>query len=247
MLTASQRAEASAQQAAVDGDDLCAAQCTPERPRRSRVWRGRGQCLVAPANEARRPGFAAAEAASAARDWPIVRRRSGGLTVPNGQGVLNLAIAELAGRPEDPAAVYRRLGGMIAGVLERHGVSSSLGPVPGAFCDGRYNVVVGGRKLAGTAQRWERRADGSGTVMLAHALILADLHVQAAVEAVNDYYERLGRPSGFTASAVVTLAALGVDPEHFENDLRRAAGDLCEPYEEEGPAPSAPSLENPRS
>ncbi|MCB1385934.1 MAG: hypothetical protein KDJ80_08325 [Nitratireductor sp.] len=49
-------------------------------------------------------------------------------------------------------------------------VTAHSAACPGSFCDGAWNVVVEGRKLAGTAQRW--RATPAGRVVLIHAAIL---------------------------------------------------------------------------
>jgi lipoate-protein ligase A len=65
------------------------------------------------------------------------------------------------------------------------------GKVERSFCDGDHNVTAGGRKLAGTAQRWRRSAEGTA-VILAHALILHDCDIPAAVEAVNGLRAALG-------------------------------------------------------
>lgn len=214
--------EALAIQNDIDRDELFAAHCRAQTPVLARVWT-MGRCLVAPRRESRRANFAEASVAAQAEGWPVVLRGSGGLTVPNGPGVLNLTIAQLTSPGDDPARHYRRLCDLIGQVLAAHGARASIGAVPRAFCDGRFNVVVDGRKLAGTAQRWRRAPDGSGVVALAHALILADIRLEPAVAAVNRYYSRLGAAAGFCASALTSLAALGVDPHRFAQDLGLAA------------------------
>ena len=59
------------------------------------------------------------------------------------------------------------------GAMTHHdhgGIISTVGACTGAFCDGAWNVLAQGRKLAGTAQRW--RATPQGRVALIHAAIL---------------------------------------------------------------------------
>lgn len=236
------RPEAAAIQHDIGGDDRCAAACAPTAPVHTRIWSTR-RCLVAPWNEGRRPSFAVAQAMSAAAGWPVVRRRSGGLTVPNGQGVLNLTIARLSRHPGDPATAYRELCGLIVRTLSRQAIEAEVGPVAGAFCDGRHNVVVGGRKLAGTAQRWAQANGGTGTCVVAHALILADLDRAAAVEAVNAYYAQLELPARFSSDAVVTLSELGIDAARFTADLQQAVSEIGPPLVEATPCPAHPAPE----
>lgn len=64
-----------------------------------------------------------------------------------------------------------------------------MGEVAGAFCDGRFNVNLEGRKMVGTAQRWRQSQGGTRPVVLAHgALLLDDERVQM-VAAVNRFNE----------------------------------------------------------
>ena len=90
----------------------------------------------------------------AALGWPVVARSSGGGAVPQGPDTLNLAVVlPIASgfRIEDG---YALICGMLTEALTRFEVVAETGPVAGAFCDGAWNVIAAGRKLAGTAQRW---------------------------------------------------------------------------------------------
>ncbi len=62
-------------------------------------------------------------------------------------------------------------------------------PWPVSFCDGRYNVTLDGRKLAGTAQRWRRNGAGR-PVVLAHAALLVGAEREEMVEVVNTFTRR---------------------------------------------------------
>ena len=55
-------------------------------------------------------------------------------------------------------------GAPLLALLEEHGLAGSYDFVPGLFCDGQYNLVIGGRKVTGTAQR--RLAPGRITTAL---------------------------------------------------------------------------------
>lgn len=198
-------------------DDALLADVAPGARAVWRVWRME-RCLVVPAREVRLPGFAAAAVRAAAAGWPLRQRRSGGLAVPNGPGLLNLSVAFATHRP-NPEQGYALLRDAVADTLASFGLAAASGAVAGAFCDGAHNLVVGGRKLAGTAQRW--RATGGGTAVLAHALILVDPDIGLMLRRLEDYYRWLGHPRAFKRSAVVTLRELGVDAGLFGCRLRQ--------------------------
>ncbi|MCY1432771.1 hypothetical protein D9M71_487790 [compost metagenome] len=84
---------------------------------------------------------------------------------------------------------YLRLCQPICDWLAALGLESGLGEVDGAFCDGRYNVNIGGRKLVGTAQRWRRRQGDGRYVVLAHGAILMENQRDEMVEVVNAFYQ----------------------------------------------------------
>ena len=75
-----------------------------------------------------------------------------------------------------------------ASIRER-GLDAGVGAVAGSFCDGRYNVTLDGRKLAGTAQRWRRNGAGR-PVVLAHAALLVGAEREEMVEVVTTFTRR---------------------------------------------------------
>lgn len=164
--------------------------------------------LVVPRGVARRPGFEAAARASAGCGWPVAVRETGGAPVPQGPGVLNLALAFAAppGRPPSIAQTYAALCDPISAALRGLGLDSRVGPVEGSFCDGAHNLTLGGRKVVGTAQRWRRRG-GFGHALLAHALILVDGDNGPRVEAVRRLCRDLGVVVELRVDAHTTLAA----------------------------------------
>jgi len=83
-------------------------------------------------------------------------------------------------------------------------VTGTTGAAPGAFCDGKYNVLVDGRKIAGTAQRCTRR--GPGGALLAQAMLIVDADPAELTSAVARFYERAGSDRTFDARAVTSLA-----------------------------------------
>ncbi|MFQ5773354.1 MAG: biotin/lipoate A/B protein ligase family protein [Kiloniellaceae bacterium] len=157
-----------------------------------RVW-DNGRALVVGRGETGLPRFGAAVAALAEEGWPVVVRDTGGTAVPQGPGIVNLSL--VMPRHEEHRvsleAVYHALCAPLGRALHGMGVAVAFGEVPGSFCDGRYNLVARGRKIAGTAQAWRidggpgRRGRG---YVLAHASLLVDCDLVPAIEIVNRFY-----------------------------------------------------------
>lgn len=149
--------------------------------------------LVVPASYQRYERFEALGARFAAAGWPVAVRRSGGGLVPQGPGVLNLSLAwptaaELGTVME---SVYLRLGAVLQQAVAPWGRRAGLQPVEGSFCDGRFNLAIAGRKIAGTAQGWRRLADGRSLV-LAHACLLVAADLPGLVDQANRFEAHLG-------------------------------------------------------
>lgn len=131
------------------------------------LWQPCDRALVMPRRMERLEGFAPASAAVAERGWPVLLRDTGGEPVPQSPGVLNIALSYALGPGDNEQTrietAYLRLCQPICDWLRERGLDAGVGAVAGSFCDGRYNVTLDGRKLAGTAQRWRRaRGDGRG-------------------------------------------------------------------------------------
>ncbi|UVE16925.1 lipoate--protein ligase family protein [Pseudomonas sp. LS44] len=173
-------------------------------------WQPSEQALVMPRKFSRLPGFAAACAASEAQGWPVALRDTGGEPVPQSPGVLNVALV-YAVPPQDTEltrleSAYLRLCQPFCAWLAAQGLEPGLGAVDGAFCDGRYNITLNARKLAGTAQRWRRRPNAGPAVVLAHAAVMMDNQREAMVELVNAFYQGCGLDERCRASSHVALA-----------------------------------------
>ena len=164
------------------------------------LWRGEPG-LVVPRSCTLLPGWAAA-----ARTHRVQVRASGGGVVPQGPGVLNLSLvwrAEAAA-PRNTEAIYHALCGELAGALARLGIGAAPQAVAGSFCDGRYNLAVAGRKLAGTAQSWRRIA--GAPVVLAHAVIVVDADPQELTAVANAFERDLGSGRQYRAEALTSVA-----------------------------------------
>lgn len=155
-------------------------------------WRPLDAALVMPRRLSRLAGFAAAQAACAERGWPVALRDTGGEPVPQSPAVLNVALAYTLPLADDEQkrieTAYLRLCEPLCDWLRGLDLAPGLGEVDGAFCDGRYNVTLDRRKLAGTAQRWRRRPGDGRQVCLAHAAVLLENQRQSMVEVVNGFY-----------------------------------------------------------
>jgi hypothetical protein len=171
----------------------------------AQLWRGLPGFVV-PRSYERRPRWAEACAASAAEGWPVQVRASGGGLVPQGPGVLNLSLAWPAASdaPLGIDAIYRAFTDELAAAFERLDIEASAQPVEGSFCDGRFNLAVGGRKCVGTAQAW-RRIEGR-QVALAHAVIVATADPVALTAAANRFEDACGGATRYRPEALTSLA-----------------------------------------
>lgn len=173
--------------------DLLAKVCAGDADYGLLMWRPTDRALVMPRRMNRLPGFSEASETLADNGWPILLRESGGEPVPQSCATVNIAL--VYAQPSSDLdrdrieIAYRRLCQPILDVLSELGGAASLGEVQGAFCDGRFNVNLDGRKMVGTAQRWRQSQGGARPVVLAHGALLVDNERQEMVAAVNRFNE----------------------------------------------------------
>jgi len=165
-----------------------------ESPPTLRLWENRRALVVGP-GERQLPEFEAAFRRLSRDGWPVLVRDSGGSAVPHGPGILLLTL--VLPRRDVPwfsiESLYRALCAPLVLALDGLGVATAFGAAPGAFCDGRFNLVHRGRKLAGTAQLWRGApAGGTGGYAMAQALLAVDCDLAAAHAALNRFYELAG-------------------------------------------------------
>lgn len=173
-------------------------------------WRPTDTALVAPRNLLR--GRSAVDLGRQL-GCPVVMRDSGGDVVPQTPTVLNIAVMFAAQEPHarllSIESAYDVLCRPLVAWLRDMGLAAGVGAVSGAFCDGRFNITVDGRKLAGTAQRWRHLASG-GRAVLAHAAVLVDADLEQAIRTTNDFYGAIGSSKRCDGASHITLqSALG--------------------------------------
>ena len=194
--------------------DICEAIGRGERaPYQSAVWQTE-QSIVLPSGMSQRTGISAASQKSRLNGWPVHERDTGGDVTPQFSGVLNISIGfPLFTEQRNIATAYHVLTEpLIAFLRQEFSIESYLASVKGAFCDGAHNIVVGGKKLAGTAQRW-RIVPGVGdqsqkTAVLGHIAILCEGELDGPLHATNTFFEDAGIDRRVDESVHVTIAEL---------------------------------------
>lgn len=189
--------------------DLLAAVCAGEQDYGLLFWQPGDHALVMPRRLSRLPGFDAACQASAHSGWPVLLRETGGEPVPQSASTINIALVYAPPRSEGDQGLietgYRRLCQPICDELSALGGEPSLGEIDGAFCDGRFNVNLAGRKLVGTAQRWRQSQGGTRPVGLVHGALLMDNERESMVAAVNRFNQACGLAQRCRAESHIAL------------------------------------------
>lgn len=170
------------------------------------LWRN-ASCLCVSQKDRRLPGFFRAESEFNQMGMPVTSRSSGGTAVIHGPGVVNLSlIYSLKGKAAfSVAESYLLLCNLVMDFLRSEGVDCSVSSVPGAFCDGKYNVTVAGKKIGGTAQRVVSRKGQQ--VVLSHIVILLDVDTERYASLINRFYELSESEVRIDANVMTSLAS----------------------------------------
>ncbi|GGY01564.1 hypothetical protein GCM10007160_31860 [Litchfieldella qijiaojingensis] len=173
------------------------------------AWSPSDRALVMPRRHERVAGFPEARRILRDMGWPILFRATGGTPVPQSSAVVNVALALRCQVGSSAAHLewgYRRLGEPWCEWLAELGVADAdLGSVAGAYCDGRFNVRIAGRKLVGTAQRWRRVRGSRDMAMLAHGAMQVGDTPESLVDVVNAYQAAVDDPQRFEAASHISL------------------------------------------
>ena len=200
--------------------DLLASVCAGEREAGVLFWQPTDRALVMPKRLARLPGFESASFELATHGWPILLRETGGEPVPQSASTVNIALVYAPLRSEGDQGrietAYQRLCQPICDLLTELGGVASLGEIEGAFCDGRFNVNLNGRKLVGTAQRWRQSQGGQRPVGLVHGALLLDNERESMVASVNQFNELCSLEQRCRAQSHIALHEVFAAPDFFE-------------------------------
>ncbi|MBB3192437.1 lipoyl protein ligase domain-containing protein [Halomonas cerina] len=173
------------------------------------AWSPQDRALVMPRRHERLAGFPEAKTRLIEAGWPILFRATGGTPVPQSEAVVNLALVvrcRVGGSAAHLEWGYHRLGDPWCDWLEALGVDSAdLGAVPGAYCDGRFNVRIAGRKLVGTAQRWRRVRGCRDMALLVHGAMQVGDTPEALVKVVNAFQAAIDDPQRFQGTSHIAL------------------------------------------
>ncbi|MBK5537503.1 lipoate--protein ligase family protein [Pseudomonas sp. TH05] len=200
--------------------DLLARICAGDEDFGLLFWRPSDKALVMPRRLSRLADFEQACTAVAATGWPVLLRETGGEPVPQSAATVNIALVYAPPRSEGDQSrietAYRRLCQPICDLLSELGGTPSLGEVDGAFCDGRFNVNLDGRKLVGTAQRWRQSRGGQRPVGLVHGALLLDNERESMVAAVNCFNQACGLEQRCRAQSHIALHEAFAAPQAME-------------------------------
>ncbi|WP_051401664.1 lipoate--protein ligase family protein [Advenella kashmirensis] len=156
---------------------------------------------------------------------PVDVRLSGGGVVPQAPGVINLHLAYpiAANYPlEHAESQYIGLCELIARALADYGIHATYQPVQGSFCDGRFNLAVDGKKIAGTAQYWRRNrtATTPSFSLLSHAVILVNSDSAALTAMANKFEAALHSTVRYAPEKTTSvMELLGAPVADFEQRL----------------------------
>lgn len=176
------------------------------------VWRTQ-QSLIVPSLTAHAQRFRAASQHMALRGWPVFVRDTGGDVTPQSPGIVNATAAFVAARTPELSIreTYERFCSPLVRFLGTIGIDAYLSKVSRSFCDGDFNIVVKGKKLAGTAQRWRLTTlrDGDpGIAVLAHAAILVAPDIEQSIAATNRFYRLCGETRVVDPAQHVSISSL---------------------------------------
>lgn len=187
------------------------------------LWRCH-QALLVSRTETRLPRFQQACIELASTGWPVVLRRSGGSACPIGPGTVQVSTIELAAPEETMEAKYAALAGIIQSALRAFGIESRTGTVAEAYCPGRFDVTVDGKKIAGISQRWFRNRNGVRYVTTAASVNVEQAPEQLAA-VVNHFYDSAGSNQRCAVTALTSMRLSHATPLVAGQDSVAAAFD----------------------
>lgn len=136
------------------------------------------------------------------RSVPAYERVSGGSAVFLDGHCLSFAVT----RPcRDFTMLHRNYRELAAGILQGLallGLDARFGAAVGSYCEGPYDIVVDGLKIAGVAQAIRRG------YALVSGMVLVDQDPVATTDFLNDFYRAAGVEKSYRADVVTSVSAL---------------------------------------
>lgn len=152
--------------------------------------------------DARLPQLEQGLAVLQAAGLPVYERIAGGTAVILDEGCLSFAVT----RPcRDLTSIHRNFRELSAGVIEAIkdlGAEADFGAAPGSFCEGDYDLVVGGMKVAGIAQALRRG------FTLVSGMLLVNQDPVPVTEVLNRFYSAAGGAANLIPDNVINLSQL---------------------------------------
>lgn len=133
---------------------------------------------------------------------PVYERISGGSAVLLDGHCLSFAVARPCRDLTMLHRNYREMAGGIVRGLQRLGLPAAFGAARGSYCEGPYDIVVEGVKVAGVAQAIRR-----GFALIS-GMVLVDQDPVATTELLNAFYRASGVDKNLQAAAVTNVARL---------------------------------------
>ncbi len=194
------------------------------------IWRCH-QALVVPRSATHKPGFELASRYCESQGWPVVVRSTGGEMTPQTHGFINLSmVVRSNGAKTGIRDSYLLICQPLIQWLEAMGIHAYCSHVDGAFCDGDFNLVVNGKKIAGTAQRRKRlkvpssNGQDEDTAILLHAVILCDEGLERIWKISNEFYKACQLPPFIIGDRHICMSE--VTQQHGESFISGAMRDL---------------------
>lgn len=134
----------------------------------------------------RLPRLAAGIAVLQAAGLPVYERIAGGTAVILDEQCVSFAVAKPC---RDLTTIHRNFHELTAGVrfgLARFGLNAEFGAAAGSFCEGDYDLVVDGLKIAGVAQALRRG------FTLVSGMVLVKQNPAPVTDLLNEFYAAAG-------------------------------------------------------
>ena len=183
------------------------------------VVRQQDPYLLLGPQDRRLPTIESAAAWAEAEGVPVYMRIGGGSAVYLDGGCLSFGAARPCRDLTTLERNYRELAGPVIDALQALGLPAQFGAAAGSYCEGPWDIVVDGVKVAGVAQAIR------GGFTLVSGMILLDQDPVEATGFVQEVYRRAGSPLQLSAAAVTSVAHLigrRVPSDEMEQRIREA-------------------------